>query len=297
LQKTLYFFSQVDLRKTHIKFAESNYRYYKFKLLDIKKSVKKNESIRLRYNGLDFSIDGYEKGSLSIDSIQGRTSPAKEKVIFDGLVLTDMSSSVDNKQNTVIFFQSDLPFEKISFEISNPYYYRTTALYFSDSGKKDSYKLMNQGFIYQFPLSSTVIETRNYLESGKAGQNFYKMVIENKNSPPLEIKSIHLQWTRKNLYFIGLNDMQDYLLCIGNPNVEKPDYDLLKFTNQSNWYKHTSEHLEISAVSENTKFTPGIAKDRRAKIEKTVLIITVILLVLMIGYWLYTLIKKADRRK
>jgi hypothetical protein len=291
------FSSQVDLRKTHIKFTGANYRYYKLKLLDIKNVVKKNESIRLRYNGLDFSIDGYEKGTLRIESIQGKTFPANEKVIFDGVVLTDLSSSVDDEHNTVIFFQTNLPFEKISFELSNLYYFRTAALYYSDSGKKDSYKPMTQGPIYQFPLSSAAIETRNYLENKQAEHNFYKMVIENKNSPPLEIKSIHLQWIRKTLYFIGLNDLPGYLLCIGNPNVEKPDYDLLKFINQSNWYKHAYEHLEISAIQQNTKFTPGIAKDKRARIEKTVLTLTVIFLVFIIGYWLYTLIKKADSKK
>jgi hypothetical protein len=291
------FSSQVDLRKAHVRFTESNYRYYRLELLDSITTGKKNESIRLRYNGLDFSIDGYDKGKLRIDSIQGKTSPAKGKIIFDGKVLTNISSRVDEEQNTVIFFETNLAFEKISFEISNSYYFRTAELYYSDSGKKDSYKLMNRGPIYQFPLSSTAVETRNYLESGRAEHNFYKMLIANKNSPPLEIRSIHLQWARKSLYFIGLNDVPEYRLCIGNPHVEKPDYDLLKFINQGNWYKHAYEHLEISAIQQNTKFTPGIANDKRARIEKTVLIVTVMLLVFIIGYWLYALIKKVERSK
>lgn len=295
------FSSQIDLRKTEIIFPESDYRYYRLVLTNAKKNEMKDETIRLNYRGgtnyheFDFSVENDKKGKFHISRVDGITPQSKVKPVYDEVVLTSFSSQKDG-DSTVMDIEAAVPFERVSLDIANSYYFRKVDIYFSENAKKGSYRFITTGRIYSFPLSET-IETRNLIECPDSSKGHYRFVIENRSNPSLDIKNVKFEWVRRNLYFIALSDSSHYTLWFGNSPLEKPEYDIVNFINQCNWHTHSARDLKLSQVTQNAKFSPGFNKNKKAAIEKTILTLIVILLVGVIGYWLYSLLKNVDYKK
>jgi len=298
-EETIYdFSSQVDLRKTRIKFKKSGYRFYRIKLTDAGVKTGTDKSIKLKYEGLDFSVNNIKDKSLHINRIIGITASREDKIrVYDEKMFTDFSLNLNKDRDSVITIEADLPFDKMHFDISNAYYYREVELYFSETGKEDSYSLITRSPIYNFSLFG-LNETKNYIENKQGKHKYYRIVVKNKNNPPLEVKSIRFEWLQKNLYFVALTDSGKYLLCFGNNIINRPDYDLSNFINQHNWFKQKHEKLKINQIKLNADFRQELSKDKKGQIEKIILTAIVIILVIGISFWLYKLIgKTADNKK
>lgn len=290
------FSSQVNLRKTRVEFPSSDARYFRLELTDFKpRTGGAQPSIRLKYDGLDFSVDGVKKKVLRIRSVQGSTqTPAEKKPVYDKKTFTDLSPSLDKEGNTVIILKADLPVDQLILEVSNPYYYRTVYLYGSSTGRDDSYRLITSRMLYRFPLSVETHEEKNSIEQRALKNAFYKIVIVNKNNPALEIKGITLAWVQQNLYFIALKNGEQHSLCFGNQKLKRPEYDIVLFINQNTLSQHTFERVEISSI----RLSSGRpASEWFVGMEKTILTIVVVVLVIGMGGWLFMLLKKAGEKK
>jgi hypothetical protein len=289
------FTSQVDLRKTKVAFPSADYLYFRLKLTDYKPQAATQPSIRLKYDGLDFSVNGVKKKELRIRSVQGSTmTPAEKKPVYDKKAFTNISSALDKEGNTVIVLPADLPADQLMLEVSNPYYYRSVNLYGSSTGQDDSYRLLASQIIYRLPLSAEKHEERNLIEQQIPKHAFYKIVIVNKNNPPLEIKGITLAWAQQNLYFIALKNDERYSLCFGNQRLKRPEYDIGQFVNQNTLSQHTYERVEISSIRAGAGRLGW--EDRFAGMEKLILKIVVVILVIGMGIWLFMLLKKAGEK-
>ena len=181
-------------------------------------------------------------------------------------------------------------------DVANPYYHRLMNIYGSASGKEDSYRLLAGQVIYRFPLSSEQHEEKNFLEQRLPKQAYYKIVIMNRNNPPLELKGMTLSWVQQNLYFIALKNNERYSLCMGNAHAKRPDYDIVNFVNQNTLSQHAYERMELASLRASGGPSPSL-RDRLAGMEKLILKIVVVLLVIGMGFWLYTLLKKAPGKK
>ncbi|MBI5632512.1 MAG: DUF3999 family protein [Nitrospirae bacterium] len=286
------FTSQVDLRKKHISFNASDFRYYRLTLKDDKKQSAGDEKIRLKYQGLDFSVTGMQARKLHISRVMGRTfSETETTAVYDEQHPTTFRSEQDRDRNTVISFESGLPFTRISFDLTNPYFHRPASLYSSETGRENSYKLLQRTSLYRFLLSD-MIETRNFIVSNVSGHRFYRLIIENGSNPPLDIKGIKLGWVQKLLYFVALGDVPSYTAGFGNAAIDPPGYDLANSVNQANWQQFRPESAELRNIRQNPDYKPGLQKDKKAKREKMILIAIVSTLVIGIGFWLYALLKK-----
>lgn len=297
VKEAVYDFSaQVDLRKTEITFKKADYRFYRIKLIDTQTAVDAGKAIKLKYESLDFSVNNIQDKKLRINKVVGKTGSKGDKIItYDEANFANFSITTDKDHNTVIILEAALPFDRIYFDISNPYYYRNLGLYYSDTGKDDSFRLLNRSSIYSFPLAG-LMETKNYVAYTAVKHRYYKFVIENKNNPLLEIKNIKFQWVQKNLYFFALNDAEKYSLCFGNNVVNRPAYDLQSFISQDNWFKQKYETLRTTQVRQNVTYAPKLPIDKKAKLEKLILTAIVIVLVIGIGYWLYRLARKTNKQ-
>ena len=127
-------------------------------------------------------------------------------------------------------------------------------------------------------------------------QAFYKIVIMNRNNPQLELKGITLSWIQQNLYFIALRSGERYSLCMGNPRVKGPDYDIVSFVNQ-NTLVAPSLRANGTCIAEPEGWSAAYARRTRRRHGKNILKIVVVLLVLGMGFWLYTLLKKTPGKK
>lgn len=292
------FSSQVDLRKTEITFPESDYRYYRLVFRNAADKKLREENIRLRYRDgittheLDFSVENAKKGSFHIDRVEGRTPQSRVKPVYDEVVFSSFSSRKDG-DHTIMDIEAAVPFESVLFDIADSYYFRKVNIYFSEDGKKGTYRLITTGQVYSFPLSET-IEAKNEIECPGSWKGHYRFEIEDRSNPPLEIRNIKFKWVRRNLYFIALGHSPQYSLHFGNPSLKKPEYDIAQFVNQCNWQTHSARDIQLAPVVKTTHYRPAMAMDKKEQIEKAVLISIVVLLVGVIGYWLYSLVKNAD---
>ena len=125
------------------------------------------------------------------------------------------------------------------------------------------------------------------------GYGFYKFVFNNRNNPPLRVKSVRLKWLRRSLYFIAPADMPSLTVSFGRPGAMRPAYDVENFVNQNNWEKRSSEALRLAAPSLNKDYSPDAPVDRKAKTEKDLLTGIIVLVAAGMGFWFYNLLKKA----
>jgi hypothetical protein len=297
-EDTIYdFSSQVNVRKTRLEFVPVDARYFRLSVMDVKPQSADQPSIKLKYEGLDFCVNGVKKNELRIHAVHGSTGmPVEKRPVYDQRTFTDLSPSQDKDGNTVILLPADLPVDKLTLEVANPYYYRTVYLYGSSTGKDDSWQFLLSEVIYRFPLLSEQHEERNILEHHVPKHAYYKLVVMNKNNPPLVIKTVSLAWVQQNLYFIALANSERYTLCFGNARVKRPDYDIARFVNQDTLSQHSFERVALSALHAGSG--PRLTfEERLAGAEKLILKIVVVLLVIGMGFWLYTLLKKTPEKK
>jgi hypothetical protein len=243
------FSSQVNVRRTRIEFTETDAQFLRIKILDLKPQQSTQPSIKLKYEGLDFSVNGVQNKNLRIRAARASTgTPAEKKPIYDHKTFNAPEPTLDKDGNTVIVLPAGLPLDIVSLDVRNPYFHRVVNLFGSSTGKEDSYHLLTSQVIYRFPLSAEKREERNFIEQHITRQPYYKIVIMNRNNPPLELKSVTLSWIQQNLYFIALKSNERYTLCCGNAQINRPDYDLVSFVNKDTLSQHPYERLELSAI-------------------------------------------------
>ncbi len=292
------FLSQVNLRKTEIKLASAvDYLYYKIKIVDTASSGTTggdSKSIKLKYEGLDFSVDNIKTQKLQINRVAAKTGVNVRKdhtVAYDEKLFSSLSPQKDKSNNTVIDIEANLPFDRISFDITTTYYQRKVSILSSETGAEKTYTNVVESSIYNFPMMDFK-SSRNEIYFSTPKHRFYRFIIENKNNPALTINSIKYEWVRKDLYFVALSDSPKYLLCFGNPALKKPEYDIQNFIHQGNWYKQKYGVIKTGDVILNTAYAPSTKIEIKPEVEKMILTIIVIFLVLGLGYWLYNLISQ-----
>ncbi|MDQ1331785.1 MAG: hypothetical protein QG578_2053 [Thermodesulfobacteriota bacterium] len=291
------FSSRVNVRKTKIEFASTDAQYFRATLRDYKPRQASQPSIKLTYEGLDFSVNGALNTDLRIRAAHASTgTPAEKKPVYDQKTFTPPSAEPDKDGNTVIVLPAGLPVDKLSLEIADPYFHRVVNLYGSSTGRKDSYSLLASQVIYRFPLSSERHEESNSISLHAPRQAYLKIIILNRNNPPLELKSITLSWIQQNLYFMALKSGERYALCCGNTRIKSPDYDLARFVNKEILSQHSYEQRELSALRTGKGLKPTL-RERLAGMEKMILTIVILLLVTGMGWWLYALMKKKPEKK
>ncbi len=291
------FSSQVDLRKTKLQFTAADERFFKLTLIDSPALAGSRQAVSLKYQGLDFNVQAAGKKDIRIHAIEGRTAAnSAQPAVYDERVLGGPSVAVDKDGNSIVLFRAGLPVDRFALDIANPYFYRAVMLYASETGKEDSYTLIARQQLYRFPLSARRQESRNTIEK-RVSKPFYKIVIQNRSNPPLEIRKVTLSWIRKDLYFMALSNSESYSLCFGNSALTPPDYDLQRFVTTVSVRQQQYRPGAMGQVRENAGFVPAPPGEKKAKMERKILSSVVVLLVIGMGFWLYSLMKKAGQKK
>jgi len=296
VRDTIYdFSSKIDLRKTSIEFPESGYKYYRLTLQDLQVSTDQSENIKLHYKDLQFSIAGAVPQKMRVDGITGLTGNGSDrKYEYDKQLFNGFTQNVTEEGNTEIIVKAALPASKISFDVSNAYYFRKITIYVSETGEKNTFRPVTSSNIFAFPVSNDV-ETKNNIEIKTQIHSYYKFVVKNGNNPPLQIKGIEFEWIRKILFFVALDDSRQYILKFGDPELKKPVYDLVNFIHQENWTKVKSHELLPGDLTVNRGFSPVTSEEKKRTYEKATLTVVIVMLVFIIGIWLFILLKKTKR--
>ena len=286
------FSSRVSLRKMRLSLGKNTYPYFQL-VIEEGKKTNHLQKIQLKFDGMDFSASTYTKKKLQVsrfvvlDDTEGH-----EKVIYDELKLQPSVSTDTTKRVTEIAFNSVLSFSTLEFIIDNPYYYRPLNLYGANTHRKQDLVLIKQDSLYSFPISSRT-ETKKHIDMSRPEEyRSYKIVIENDANPPLKIESMTLRWVQKQLFFVGLDDHQEYRLFWGSPTIEEASYDMAKLIRIDNWFNQPATPVQISSIVQNVAYKPFKEKDDKTLIEKNILVIVIILVVTVVAFFLFQLWKK-----
>ncbi len=291
--ETIYdFSSRVNLRKMHLALGKNIYPYFQL-VIDEGEEARNSQNIRLKYDGMDFSASTYTKKKLQITRfVVLDDTESHEKAVYDEWKLLPKVSTDPAKRVTEIAFDSVLPFSILEFAIDNPYYYRPLKLYGKDTGRKQDFVPIQQDSLYSFPISSQK-ETKKYIDiSVPREYQSYKVVVEDDANPPLKIESITLRWPQKQLFFMGLDDHQEYRLFWGSPTVEEATYDIARMIRADNWFNQPALSVPVSSIVQNVGYKPFKGKDAKTLVEKNILVIVIVLVVIVIAFFLFQLWKK-----
>lgn len=287
------FSSQVDLRKTSLEFRRSAHRYYRLKLRDTEEPPSQGKTVTLKYDGIDFSIIGGKGKKLRINGVSMRTGGQNTLVgIYDEKTFQPSDSGEMKDNSSYVTIRPGLPFDKVELEVADSFFVRNFSVYYSETGKKDSYCRLASGNIYRFPAGWHEGE-RVWADMSSPGHAFYRFVFNNRNNPPLRVKSVRLKWLRRSIYFIAPGDMEGLTVSFSRPGTGRPAYDIENFINQDNWEKKTPKALYISEPVLTEGYNPDLPDDRKTRTEKNLLTVIIVLVAAGMGFWLYILLKKA----
>jgi hypothetical protein len=291
------FSSRVALRKTRLEFKKTSNRHFRLTLIDGGNGASSGRTVRLRYEGLDFSVEGMATKEISVNAVHAMTALSRESVpVYDVKTFTDLSAKTDKDGNTVVVLSAGLPVDRISFAVANPYYSRSVALYAGERDDDEAYRFVERGTIYRFLLDGRK-EERLFIDARVPKRQYLKIVIENRGNPPLDVRSVALSWVQQNLYFIALRSGERHRLCFGSSETARPEYDLGRFITKENLSQHSPISLRTGDIRENPSYAPKAPKRTQERIEKLILTSVVIVVVLLLASWLYGLIKKIPDEK
>ena len=281
------FSSHIDLRRTVLKLPETDTRYLQVTLKDKIKPILFGENMRLKYKDLEFSLDGQKCGEINIDRFMSRTSrKTPEKYHFDEVALSAFKTSIDKDGNTIIALgYLNLPVERVSLRVKNRYYYRAVELWVAGTGEDKSYRRIDRGTIYRIP---DISEDKNTLSFDKGRCDHIRLKIINHDNPALEVEEIKIQWVRRNLYFIPEDD-NSCAIYLSGKDIRPPQYELQRLIPEK--YDGLMSYAECLAgpIQKNTGYSPSADLRLGAKIEKFLFYALVILLVCVLGFWIYRL--------
>lgn len=188
-----------------LNFPVSNYKYYKLIVHDFE-----NEPV---------IIDGIYRYNIEIKNIKYAEIPPPHIKQYDTL---------ENEKSIVfITFDKQYYIDKLKFLVEGPeYFLREANLINIDSALEQK---INQAYYNQlnqmFYLSST---EENVLNLNKHRGKQFKLIIDNKDDAPLEVKKIKAY--QLSVYLIAyLKVGKSYVIKFGDKKLEKPVYDLRFF--------------------------------------------------------------------
>lgn len=313
LKDTLFdFTSNVDLRKNTIEFAAQGARYLKLVLTDDWAGAKPTDkSLQLSYDGLNLQVgEKQEPKKLKVENIVGRSgedrpeAPVIDTRLFDlasgtGVTDTRVTGTKDDEGNTVLSLGLvNLPLYKTKFYVENAYYHRRVELWVADVDQADQYHYANAGILYKIPGMNEAVDT---IEWNEPARRYIKFKIINKNNPPLKIAKLAWSWMRENLYFIP-EPGRGYTLYVGSHlSMDRPEYELPQMITPNFATLATYPQVMLQEVAANPAYDAeyglDVKKIKSEKNERTVLWVVLGMLVLLIMFWIFSLLQKLPGKK
>ena len=243
----------------------------------------------LRYEGLEFKVDGRNASSFRIDRVMGQ-SPAKARVnrILDTASFKNPSVTTDKNKDTLVHLGGlNLPIETISFDVENPYYFRAVEVWAADVDKEDAYRRVSGGTIYRVPNMN---KSENVITCSLPQTRYVRLKIINRDNPALQVRKAEVAWFRQNLYFIP-EAGKSYSLYFGDENLSTPDYEVGHFIPSDAAKRREFRQLAYGAVQKNPPYNPKAARPKKEAFEKNTLQVVILIIVAGMGFWAYRLMR------
>lgn len=216
-------------------------------------SVFKNISLPLnsyKYLKIDFDdsktlpINVLKIGTIKNKSATENYPEVKAKDLFTTQI------PIEKKTRIKVTFKHPQDIDKVVFDISNPSLYnRETRIYTIENQTKNHKTKTIENEIANFNLTSN---SKNDFTIICNKQKEIFIEIDNKDNELLTIASV--QFYQKPTYiYAQLNADEAYTVETGNPNLEKPNYDLVYFQNYAKQVQITTGMTDIKYQTNSKK--------------------------------------------
>ena len=201
-------------------------------------------------------------------------------------IATEIKKTENNK-NTVTNFtlKNTLPYSGVQFEINQQFdYYRPftlealTAVIKNETGETERYTTVLSGMLSSF-------DEKKFSFDNICCKKF-RLTIFNGNNPPLTVRSSAFSYNAHKLK-IRFIEKAEYALYYGNPNVEKPQYDLINFQQ-----KFPQKFPVITAGDE--QLTPTLKNTSPFSIfnNKAIMWVFILIIIALMGGFTLKMMKK-----
>lgn len=237
-------------------------------------------------------FDFVDKNSLAINVLNAKIKlPSVEKE--DKIVLKnfDQKISHDKKLKRTfieVTFSKPQVINSIGFKIKEPSFYQHNAKIYIKKENLKRGEVVHQNQVSNFELSS---KGSNRFNLSNLFSEKFTIEIENADNQVLEIEQLYF-FQDKQFIISDLKPNENYMFYI-NPSFSIPNYDLSKQD-----YTLTNEipTIEIKDIKEvvnkkETQETIGFLK------TKNFMWICIVLAIIILGYFSFTLLKDLDRKK
>lgn len=288
------FSSQVDLRKTSLILPGVDALWFRVKISDLKEPV---QGVAFGAGGLFFALKQAPK-RLRINGVTVRSEPqGGVRPVMDSWRTTEFERQEIDGKKTVITIPANIPAERIMIVTKTPYFHRHILIEGSETRENKDFQKFASGTLFRFPLSGKHEE--NVAIACPTRKNpFYRLTIDNGDNQPLDIVAVTFAWTRRNILFLAPTDGSKPTLCFGNPHVPAPSYDLGHFVTQENWHTQEAVQASLDPAQANVAAPKSFPDpNRKARIEKIILLTLVVILIPAFGFWIFRLMPKTAAKK
>jgi hypothetical protein len=292
------FTSRIDLRKTRIELPEATlYPYIRILLKEDTSVQPSGPDISLRYEGLDFKVHGDAQRPFRIDGVSGWGGQRVEGgYMVDRTSLDVVSTNIDIDGNTIVDLgMVNLPLTELSIDVRTPYFYRKVEIWTSGGIEEGEFQKVESGTIYRIPGMN---RSENLIRLAGSRLEDVQLKVINKDSPPLEFSEVTAGWHRLNLYFIPEKEMS-YALYFGGNQIHRPEYDVTMLIPSNHDKLAGYQEARLEQKRKNPDYRPVIPKgEGKVKMEKNLFTFVVVLMVFILGFWLFKLMRKipSDRQ-
>ena len=285
------FSSHINLTKTDIELPQTTQKYLKVILRNASDIKRADPSIELRYKDLEFIAGNRDTDNMI--PIGGFTSAFLSrdygKKILTGITIRDPAARLDKEGNTILDLGNiNLPIEDISLKIQNRFYYREVELSVSASDDEKAYHTVGRNSVFRIP---GVIEERNTVSFKQAQHTYARLKIINNDNPQLVVEEIRISWKPRYLYFIP-EQGRTYTLYFGNSDSPQPGYESQRLVKNDFDSLIQYEKWDAGEVQINRDYSPAMDTGLKILLEKYLFNGLIILLAVLMGIWVFHLMKK-----
>ena len=297
--------ASVGLRLVTLPFAPSDAPFFQLRLWDDKNALARATSLRKLDDGV--RVETVQRGQIlpfTIKDFLAKTEAKREgRVQTDEATVTAFTQASAHGQTTIAFTTA-LPVGKIRIEAGDPFYERRATVWVADDSAptapgrlqpgntaasgpdREHFRLIGQGLLRNTrTLNQAPVEDTLACQPGKHDR--WRVVIEDKDSPPLAVRSLRLIWTQPLVFFIP-KAPTGYTLRVGLPKASPPVYDLARSITRDNWWT-------LSALPASLGPLTVLATQPRAGTPETLpsWLVTALILALSfgLGVWVVRLLR------
>ncbi len=282
--------SRVNLRKTTLPLTATDFQFLRITISKDTPAPKETDAVHLQYRDLVFSANGSQSAPFRVDGFTAHSGGRKQDLcITDGVTIYDPTATQDEQGNTFITLgELHLPVSSISLTVAETYFSRPVEVQISDTGKEDTYRTFFHGVIHRIPGAA---KAGLELDVDTQQAPLIRLLVRNGDNPPLTIRSARLIWNRRVLYFHPRPE-ETYSLYFGNKDVTSPSYETAQLISNDALALRVLPEWTIGPVQNNAAFSPAWGKAEREEFQSWILNTLVVLLLVGLGVWGVTILKR-----